>query len=104
ASCSANPSTCAVTSSNPAGPNCSVCQLVQHKVYESPVANRDATNLNPTCDLTVQQNYITVANVVDPAFSTGTATGSASDPTSSILSLSPGEGNRVTLRVVAPPV
>ncbi len=104
ASCSANPSSCAVTSSNPAGPNCSVCQLVQHKVYESPVANRDATNLNPTCDLTVQQNYITVANVVDPAFSTGTATGSASDPTSSTLSLSPGEGNRVTLRVVAPPV
>jgi len=104
ASCSSNPSSCAVTSSNPAGPNCSVCQLVQHKVYESPVANRDATNLNPTCDLTVQQNYITVANVVDPAFSTGTATGSASDPTSSTLSLSPGEGNRVTLRVVAPPV
>jgi hypothetical protein len=96
ASCSANPASCSM--------QCSVCQLIQHKVYESPVANRDFTNINPTCDLTVQQNYITVANVPDPAFSTGAASGSPSDPTSSTLSLSPGEGNRVTLRVVAPPV
>ncbi|HET7891238.1 MAG TPA: PxKF domain-containing protein [Candidatus Sulfotelmatobacter sp.] len=96
ASCSANPSSCSQ--------QCSVCQLVQHKVYESPVVNRDSTNMNPTCDLTVQQNYITVANIPDPAFSTGTADGSPSNPSSSTLSLSPGEGNRVTLRVVAPPV
>ena len=96
------PANCSVNNSCPAG--CSVCQLVQHKLYESPVVNRDATNVNPTCDLTVQQNSITVANVPDPAFSTGTNTiGSASDPSSSTLSLSPGEGNRVTLRVVAPP-
>jgi hypothetical protein len=61
--------------------------------------------MNATCDLTVQQQYITVANVPDPAFSTGSVGGnSASDPTTSTLSLSPGEGNRVTLRVVAPPV
>jgi hypothetical protein len=104
ASCSANPNSCTVTASNPAGPNCSVCQLIQHKVYQSPVANRDATNLNPTCDLTEQQNYITVANVPDPAFTTGAAGGSPSNPTNSTLSLPPGEGNRVTLRVVAPPV
>ena len=95
ASCSANPSSCSQ--------QCSVCQLVQHKVYESPAANRDATNMNPTCDLTVQQNYITVANIPDPAFSTGAASGSPSNPMNSTLSLSPGEGNRVTLRVVAPP-
>lgn len=105
ASCSANPNSCTVTDSNPAGPSCSVCQLVQHKVYESPVANRDASNLNPTCDLTVQQEYITVANVPDPAFTTATSGGgSVSDPTNSTLSLAPGQGNRVTLRVVAPPV
>ncbi len=105
ASCSANPNSCSVTAANPAGPNCSVCQLVQHKVYESPVANRDSSNLNPTCDLTVQQQYITVANVPDPAFTTGTVgSGSVSDPTNSTLSLAPGQGNRVTLRVVAPPV
>ena len=96
ASCSANPSSCST--------QCSVCQLVQHKVYQSPVVNRDSTNINPTCDLTVQQNYITVANIPDPAFSTGAADGSPSNPASSTLSLSPGEGNRVTLRVVAPPV
>ena len=96
ASCSANPSSCSS--------QCSVCQLVQHKVYQSPVVNRDSTNINPTCDLTVQQNYITVANIPDPAFSTGAADGSPSNPASSTLSLSPGEGNRVTLRVVAPPV
>jgi hypothetical protein len=104
ASCSANPNSCTVTANNPAGPNCSVCQLVQHKVYESPVVNRDSTNVNPTCDLTLQQNYVTVANIPDPAFSTGAANGSPSNPTGSTLSLSPGEGNRVTLRVVAPPV
>jgi hypothetical protein len=104
ASCSANPNSCTVTPENPAGPNCSVCQLIQHKVYESPVVNRDSTNVNPTCDLTVQQAYITVANVPDPAFTTGAASGSPSSPTNSTLSLSPGEGNRVTLRVVAPPV
>lgn len=105
ASCSATPTSCTVTDSNPAGPSCSVCQLVQHKVYESPVANRDSSNINPTCDLTVQQQYITVANVPDPAFTTGSGgTGSVSDPTSSTLSLGPGQGNRVTLRVVAPPV
>ena len=96
ASCSANPSSCSQ--------QCSVCQLIQHKVYESPAANRDATNINPTCDLTVQQNYITVANIPDPAFSTGEAGGSPANPTNSTLSLSPGEGNRVTLRVVAAPV
>lgn len=106
ASCSANPNSCSVTATNPAGPSCSVCQLVQHKVYETPVANRDdATNMNATCDLTVQQQYITVANVPDPAFSTGSVgVNSPSDPTTSTLSLSPGEGNRVTLRVLAPPV
>jgi len=102
--CSANPNSCLVTPNNPAGPNCSVCQLIQHKVYESPVSNRDSSNMNPTCDLTVQQSFVTVANITDPAFTTGTGTNSPSDPTSSTLSLSPGEGNRVTLRVVAPPV
>jgi len=104
ANCSANPSSCTVTANNPAGPNCSVCQLIQHKVYESPVSNRDSSNMNPTCDLTVQQSFITVANITDPAFTTGAVTNSASDPTNSTLSLSPGEGNRITLRVVAPPV
>jgi hypothetical protein len=104
ASCSANPNSCTVTASNPAGPNCSVCQLVQQKVYESPIVNRDSTNVNPTCDLTVQQNQVTVANIPDPAFSTGAADGSPANPSTSTLSLSPGEGNRVTLRVVAPPV
>jgi hypothetical protein len=105
ANCSANPNSCTVTGSNPAGPNCSVCQLVQHKVYETPASNRDGTNMNPTCDLTVQQQYITVANVPDPAFTSGTnGPGSISDPTSSTLSLAPGQGNRVTLRTVASPV
>ena len=85
--------------------SCSVCQLVQHKVYESPVANRDSNTGNPTCDLNVQQESIVVANISDPAFVTGgVGGGNPSDPTSSTLSLSPGEGNRVTLRVVAPPV
>jgi len=103
ASCSATPNQCTITATNPAGPNCSVCQLVQQKVYQSPVANRDATNMNATCDLTVQQQYITVANVPDPAFSAGSIGGnSPANPTTSTLSLSPGEGNRVTLRTMAP--
>lgn len=84
------------------GQTCSVCQIVQHKVYESPVANRDSSNLNPTCDLNVQQQSIVVSNITSPAFQT-VGIGSASDPTNSTLSLSPGEGNRVTLRVVNPP-
>jgi hypothetical protein len=105
ASCSSNPNTCQVTSDNPAGPNCSLCQLVQHKVYESPTTNRESTAGNPTCDLNVQQESIVVANITDPAFSTSTVgTGSASDPTNATLTLSPGEGNRVTLRVIAPKV
>ena len=101
ASCSANPNSCTVTATNPAGPNCSVCQLIQHKVYESPTSNRDATTGNPTCDLNVQQETITEANIPSPAFSTGGGAISPSDPTST-LSLSPGEANRVTLRVVKP--
>lgn len=104
ASCSAHPNQCSITATNPAGSSCAVCQLVQQKVYESPVANRDTTNTNATCDLTVQQAYTTVASIADPAFSSGAGGGSASDPTNSTLALSPGEGNRVTLRVVAPPV
>jgi len=110
ASCSSNPNSCSVTASNPAGPNCSVCQLIQQKVYESPVANRDYNTSsnsaigNPTCDLNVQQAYTTVANIGDPAFSSGTLGGSPANPSNSTLSLSPGEGNRVTLRVVAAPV
>lgn len=103
-SCSANPSSCTVAASNPAGPNCSICQLIQHKVFENPTTNRDSNSGNPTCDLNVQQGYITVANIPDPAFGTGATGGSPSDPSNSTLSLSPGEGNRVTLRVVAPPV
>ena len=103
ASCSANPNTCSVTSTNPAGPNCSVCQLVQHKVYESPTVNRDASNLNATCDATVQQTSVVVANIPDPAFSADSGVGSAADPTNSTLALSPGEGNRVTLRVMNAP-
>ena len=103
-SCSANPSSCTVTASNPAGPNCSICQLIQHKVFENPTTNRDTNSGNPTCDLNVQQGYITVANIPDPAFGTGTTGSSPSNPSNSTLSLSPGEGNRVTLRVVAPPV
>src|SRR5579864_4602512 len=105
ASCSSQPSSCTVTADNPAGPNCSVCQLVQHKVYESPTANRESTSGNPTCDLNVQQENIVVANITDPAFTTSTSgTVSAADPTNSTLTLSPGEGNRVTLRVIAPQV
>ena len=111
ASCSGTiPNTCTVTATNPAGPNCSVCQLVQQKVYESPANNRvydpvSGTGFdNATCDATVQQAYTTVASIADPAFSSGAGGGSASDPTNSTLALSPGEGNRVTLRVVAPPV
>src|SRR4029077_8519448 len=46
ASCSSNPNSCTVTPDNPAGPNCSLCQLVQHKVYESPTANRESTSGN----------------------------------------------------------
>ncbi len=96
ASCSSNPNSCGFT--------CSVCQLVQHKVYESPVANRDSNTGNPTCALNVQQETIVVANISDPAFVTsGTGSGNPSNPSNSTLSLSPGEGNRVTLRVVAPP-
>ncbi len=90
----------------PAGknsPNCSVCQLIQQKVYESPTPNRESTNGNPSCDLNIQQSSTTVANISDPSFTTGSANGNPSDPTSSTLALSPGEGNRVTLRVVAPP-
>jgi hypothetical protein len=105
ASCSSNPNKCQVTADNPAGPNCSLCQLVQHKVYESPTANRESTSGNPTCDLNVQQESIVVANITDPAFTTSTSgTVSAADPTNSTLTLSPGEGNRVTLRVIAPQV
>jgi hypothetical protein len=105
ASCSSNPNSCQVTADNPAGPNCSLCQLVQHKVYESPTANRESTSGNPTCDLNVQQESIVVANITDPAFTTSTSgTVSAADPTNSTLTLSPGEGNRVTLRVIAPQV
>ena len=95
ASCSGNPNSCQVTTSNPAGPNCSVCQLVQQKVYESPVNNRDSVTAsttgfaNPTCDLTVQQAYTTVASIADPAFSSGAGGSSASDPTNSTLALSP---------------
>jgi hypothetical protein len=105
ASCSSNPNSCQVTPDNPAGHNCSLCQLVQHKVYESPTANRESTSGNPTCDLNVQQESIVVANITDPAFTTSTSgTVSAADPTNSTLTLSPGEGNRVTLRVIAPQV
>jgi len=97
ASCTGPPNTC--------GTGCSVCQLIQHKVYESPVANRDSNTGNPTCDLNVQQESIVVANISDPAFITGGAGGgNPSNPSNSTLSLSPGEGNRVTLRVQAPPV
>lgn len=94
--------TCCPAGSN--GPNCSVCQLMQQKVYESPTPSRESTNGNPSCDLNIQQSYTTVANISDPSFTSGVAGGSPSDPTSSTLSLSPGEGNRVTLRVKAPPV
>jgi hypothetical protein len=102
------PASCASANSCTQSPGCSVCQLVQQKVYENPVANRDYNSAsgagvgNPTCDLNVQQQYVTVASVPDPAF--GTDSNSPTSPNSSTLSLHPGEGNRVTLRVVAPPV
>jgi hypothetical protein len=96
------PAACSPNSPGACTAGCSICQLIQHKVYESPVANRDASNFNATCDLTVQQFSITVANIPDPAFGTDPS-GSIGTGGSSTLSLSPGEGNRVTLRVVGPP-
>ena len=82
----------------PAGPNCSVCQLVQHKVYESPAANRDyntnssSTVGNPTCDLNVQQDYITVANIQTRHFRPERLNGSPANPTNSTLIAVSGRG------------
>src|SRR5207253_3885847 len=94
--------TCCDKSGGPSG--CSKCQLIAHKVYNSPTSNRDNSG-GLTCDLTVQEQSITVANIPDPtAFTTSigaSSDGSANNPT---LSLSPGEGNRLTLRVQAPSV
>jgi hypothetical protein len=101
---SSNAPKCQVTTGNPAGPNCSVCQLIQSKVYESPTPDRESSQGNPTCDLNIQQSYTTVANISDPSFTTTSASGNPSNAMSSTLSLGPGEGNRVVLRVVAQPV
>ena len=95
--------TCCDGSGNPAG--CSKCQLIIHKLYNSPTNNRDTTG-NLTCDLTVLEQSITQANISNPtAFTTDVTSasndGSALNPT---LSLDPGQGERLTLRVQAPVV
>lgn len=93
--------TCCDGSGNPAG--CSKCQLIIHKVYNSPTNNRD-TSGNLTCDLTVLEQSITQANIANPAAFTTDVTGASSDGSASnpTLSLDPGQGERLTLRVLAP--
>jgi hypothetical protein len=72
------------------------CQLIVRKTYPTPLANG--------CTLTVETQNIPISNVPNPAFTTGSVTpdnGSDNpnvqpDPT---VSVGPGEGVRVTLRV-----
>ena len=95
--------TCCDGSGNPAG--CSKCQLIIHKLYNSPTNNRDTTG-NLTCDLTVLEQSITQANISNPTAFTTDVTGASNDGSAlnPTLSLDPGQGERLTLRVLAPVV
>jgi hypothetical protein len=78
------------------------CQLIAHKTYASPTAG--LVNGQASCELAVSVADITQANIPDPAFTTaaglvGTSSTATVDATSATISLAPGEGTRLTLRV-----
>ena len=92
----ANPFCC------PSGSTCSAgqfqCQLVLRKTYPTPVANQ--------CSLTVQPTNIGISNIPDPSFSSLAGAGSpdvGSGAGNATLTLGPGEGGRITLRVLGTP-
>ncbi|MEK7404381.1 MAG: hypothetical protein AAB225_04675, partial [Acidobacteriota bacterium] len=77
----------------PAG--CFKCQLILRRVYPTPIASG--------CELKVETQNVAVANILNPAFATplNVSNPDISNPdiTNATVSLSPGEGTRVTLRV-----
>jgi Concanavalin A-like lectin/glucanases superfamily/Bacterial Ig-like domain (group 2) len=78
------------------------CQLIAHKTYASPTVG--LVNGQASCELAVAVADITQANIPDPAFTTaqgllGTSSPTALDASSATISLAPGEGTRLTLRV-----
>ena len=82
----------------PSGGACSAgqlkCQLVLRKTYPTPVANQ--------CTLTVQAQNIGISNIPNPAFTPLASVGVpdvGSDAGNATLTLGPGEGGRMTLRV-----
>lgn len=80
--------------------SCTKCQLIARKIYPTPIAN--------ACKLMVQAQNIPISNIPDPAFTTGGFTtpdngsDSATAQPDATISLGPGEGARVTLRVFGP--
>ena len=77
--------------------SCSKCQLIARKTYPTPIAN--------ACSLTVEVQNIPISNIPNPVFTTQGNAGNpdnSSDPSNATVSLSPGEGGRVTLRVFGP--
>jgi len=83
----------------PADP-CTKCQLIARKTYPTPIAN--------ACTLGVETQNIPISNIPNPAFTTGNITtpdNGSDDPNmqpDATVSLGPGEGARVTLRVFGP--
>jgi hypothetical protein len=82
----------------PGGANCPVscnkCQLVLRRTYPTPIANG--------CTLAVETQNSPIASVPNPSFANASNAGTpdtSSDPTNATVSLGPGEGGRVTLRV-----
>ena len=83
---------------NPCPPDpCTKCQLIARKTYPTPIAN--------ACTLTVETQNIPISNIPNPAFTTGNITtpdNGSDDPNAqpdATVSLGPGEGARVTLRI-----
>ena len=78
-------------------PNGVRAQLIINRVYQTP-APRPAADGYPSCDLQMENRRQIVANILDPQF-TSLGLLSTIDPADASLSLAPGDGARLTLRV-----
>jgi hypothetical protein len=91
-------SQCCPAGCSPGAPNCPAacfqCQFVIRRTYPTPIANG--------CALAVETQNAPISSIPSPSFADPSNAGrsdASPDPTNATVSLGPGEGGRVTLRV-----
>lgn len=75
------------------------CQLIIHRTHGNPTAAIDTNTGQAACQLAVQVQDLTQANIPTPSFTTSTSSDVTSSASNATITLGPGEGTRVTLRV-----